>query len=263
MCTKAYEGAQERMETFKLNQILIISNNLNYNVQIFGRMDEKTIIMVEKYLSLEPMTDVEKKGLEKMLLSETFKEDVLWMKDFLVAINDVAKQDLKSKMGLWNEELELAELGGSAEIDDMDQIPTAALEVIFAPQQQYEIAIQHASRNKAFEVLSPINGFEWKTNDCSFELEGLIDSKIQYVIENNQMHKIQEGEVVIVDGKFMLSLSLPETLPGKYYLKLISDKEMVLQSFYIQKKHQTSSFINSVKNVYYWIKRLAVFGSNL
>ena len=204
-------------------------------------MDVNTIIMVEKKLSLESVTTADNNNLEMMMESELFQKDIAWFQDFMLAINDLGIQDLKSKMELWKEDLDLKEMSDNGTSTEeqftTSVIPHAALERLFAPNPSYEMTMKFATRGNAIVLRNVENGFEWNQNNRKFELEkGCSQLGLAYRLENNQTQVIKDGMIDVEGGSFNLSLDLDIMLPGKYYLKLIVGSQMIMHSFYIQKE---------------------------
>jgi len=202
-------------------------------------MDVKTVIMVEKKLSLEPLTIEDNINLEDMMKSGEFNEEVSWFEDFMFAINDLGKKELKAKMGFWKEEMDFKEMGTAASEEDfeVEAIPDAALKKMFAPNPSYETCIQYANRGQAIALKNIENEFDWNQNKWVFELDKKCKpDSISFKIEDNQTEIINEGIVDVKEETFTLSLDLDIMLPGKYYLKLIIDDKLLIHSFYIQKE---------------------------
>lgn len=152
--------------------------------------------------------------------------------DFLDALEVHGKETLMAEMEAWEDEFVLENLGGTPDQEtNVEEIPRAALEALFAPNPAYEASIGAAMRGNGFQLNSPLNGFEWNQNPYLFDITRKED--LFFEIENNQSAILLEGE--LEEAQKTIVFDFDQRLPGRYYLRIFNEDHVVIISFFIRK----------------------------
>ena len=69
-------------------------------------MDIERIMLIEKFLTEEPLSVEEGKKLNELSLQQSFFDDVQLIQDFLGVVNIWGKEELKNRMNLWKKEMD-------------------------------------------------------------------------------------------------------------------------------------------------------------
>lgn len=199
-------------------------------------MKQELIQQLEVYFGF---SDVGEETLENFS-EETMevKESVLLMKDFLNALNIYGNNSLKEKMEVFEEEYQLNKSGENAPLDvSANYIPEAIVEELFESNEKYETLIQGNMRGNELNIEAPENGFEWKGSAMNFQLsKSVLNKKVNYTIENNKAQEIISNIKILESQMLSINLDIENQLPGKYYLKLFSNDNFTIISFYIHKE---------------------------
>ncbi len=197
-------------------------------------MKEEIIKKLEAYFGFSEHHNME---LNNQSDSEgELKEDTSLMNDFLDALNVYGQNDLKSKMDDWEKAFKEHEGGQAPSDSDMFEASKSIIANSFKPNPQYETLINSRMRGNTILISNPQNGFDWNTQEFTFQISTTSDvSKLKYIIEDNQFLKIVANETNISDNLITITFDYKKQIPGKYYLKLLTDDAFTLISFFINK----------------------------
>lgn len=104
---------------------------------------------------------------------------------------------------------------------------------MFQPAPQYAGMLAQASRSDSIEVTKPVNSYACTKAQLDFKLAKAPKNSLQLSIENNQQQTLSTQTIEASTTQF--SVPLNNFLPGRYYWKLTSDKDMVICEFFVQK----------------------------
>lgn len=175
------------------------------------------------------------------------------MSEFLQAVKLRGRTDFRAKMNAWEAEFQQGadfeeadeesdnewpvEAGGRPDLDDLDDIPRAVLESLFAPKPDYEAYATAGMRGNGIRIVEPPNNFEWDAPKQTVKLElGQKADTLFFAIENNQGREVAKGARP-VSGDLSISIDFEPAgeLPGRYYLKVFSKDSFAMIGFYLHK----------------------------
>ena len=204
-------------------------------------MDKAIIELFEKQHRQEELSDSDIALMNQLKKNNEYESSKSLFEDFFSAMEVFGTQQLKSDMEEWRFEDDIAEMNQQAHIApsetelDFENIPEAALEAHFAESPSYATAIRASNRNAGIEIVSPLNGFDWNQQPFSFEIKGLGDNALKFQVEDNLNDPILNGPLTIEDNKFSIDLNWEKTHPGRYYLKVFTEKSIAIVEFFIRK----------------------------
>ena len=106
------------------------------------------------------------------------------------------------------------------------------LSQFFLPVPNYEAALLQASRSTAAGLIAPENGLDVELDgDLIFGFEKPLAKKHSFTIENNQQEIVTQR--TLEKGSKQFVISLKGFVPGRYYWKLMGDRETVIGMFFV------------------------------
>ncbi len=104
------------------------------------------------------------------------------------------------------------------------------LSQFFLPVPNYEAALFQASRSTAAGLIAPENGLDAE-EELVFGFEKPLPKKQNFVIENNQQELVEEQ--ILEQGTKQFAVNLKDFVPGRYYWKMIGERETVIGMFFV------------------------------
>lgn len=196
-------------------------------------MDKRIINLLDKYYENGHLDSFQMEELVSLADSEEEASNLLeLMSDFGITMEVYGKNKLKEELmdmdSIENGEAELAP-------QDYTSIPEAALKTYFADKPVYSLMIQSNSRGLPLTFEFPENGFEWNEERMLFSLQDVYKELLSYSIENNKGDTLIDGQIELEESYFSILFDWESYLPGRYYLRLVVNRSLMIFEFFIRK----------------------------
>jgi len=202
--------------------------------------ENEKIKLVEGYV-LETLSDKDLQSLTQLRKNEPAIEDQIAFYEDLyggaVLFGDERfKMELQEMEANW--QLKQSKLKQSSLKEKWQSLTDKVNETIdglsefFLPVPNYEAALWQASRSTATGLSAPENGLDAE-GELSFGFEKPLSKKQSFTIENNQQEVVEER--VLEKGTRAVVVNVAEFMPGRYYWKLMGDRETVIGMFFVER----------------------------
>ena len=200
------------------------------------KLTDEQLILIEKYCSDE-LNELEKKALKAI---PNWEEAVEFHQHFLDVIPISKTQQIKSQLFLFEEELQQEQKVIQSRSHILNKIQQKIaltlneLASLFLPVPHYQANLAMANRSGNLVVKKPREE-ENASSNLTFELMKPTTHPLQLTIENNLQTLLIEKQIPKNTKGFQVSLKNLENIPGRYYWRLVMDREVTMGVFFIQK----------------------------
>ncbi len=101
---------------------------------------------------------------------------------------------------------------------------------LFLPVPNYETALWQATRSSSSGLIAPKNGEDIK-GELSYSFENPLSKKYRFVVENNLQEVVEER--ILQKGAKRFVVDVADFTPGRYYWKLIGERDTLIGMFFI------------------------------
>ncbi len=192
--------------------------------------------LIEKF-SAGTLEEGERQLLEQI---SDWKDATVFQGDFLESLSISKLEDVKSNLMLFEEEFQYAQAKeGSLSIFEKikQQIDLTLDEIasLFQPVSDYQPYLRLATASRG-ELKVNKAVFEENRNTLSFELSKDASHSLQLTVENNLQEVLVRKELSKkVGAKFEVKLDGLQSIPGRYYWRLVMNRDSVMDEFFIGK----------------------------